>query len=103
VETGTLYTTSLRRSRSSILPHLTFPAHQPDSARRDASARADLLRQANNVREAIAICWEARIVPGDNGVTLQYSPAGTPATWRAVRTYEGTPPQSMTGSCAPKL
>jgi hypothetical protein len=32
VETGTLYTTSLQRSRSSILPHLTFPAHQPDSA-----------------------------------------------------------------------
>ena len=27
-----LYTTSLQRSRSSILPHLTFPAHQPDSA-----------------------------------------------------------------------
>ena len=26
------YTTSLQRSRSSILPHLTFPAHQPDSA-----------------------------------------------------------------------
>jgi hypothetical protein len=23
---------SLQRSRSSILPHLTFPAHQPDSA-----------------------------------------------------------------------
>ena len=32
METGTLYTTSLQRSRSSILPHLTFPAHQPDSA-----------------------------------------------------------------------
>ena len=29
-----LYTTSLQRSRSSILPHLTFPAHQPDSALR---------------------------------------------------------------------
>ena len=32
METGTLYTTNLQRSRSSILPHLTFPAHQPDSA-----------------------------------------------------------------------
>jgi hypothetical protein len=31
--TGTPYATSLQRSRSSILPHLTFPAHQPDSAR----------------------------------------------------------------------
>ena len=31
-ETATLDTTSLQRSRSSILPHLTFPAHQPDSA-----------------------------------------------------------------------
>jgi alkylation response protein AidB-like acyl-CoA dehydrogenase len=47
--------------------------HWPAQGRRDASARADLLRQAN-VREAIAICWEARIVLGDNGVTLQYSP-----------------------------
>ena len=48
--------------------------HWPAQGRRDASARADLLRQANNVREAIAICWEARIVLGDNDVTLQYSP-----------------------------
>ena len=39
METGTLYTTSLQRSRSSILPHLTFPAPQPDSALAKAAVR----------------------------------------------------------------
>jgi hypothetical protein len=50
VETGTLYTTSLQRSRSSILPHLTFPAHQPDSAPVADSIRASQLVQDGDVR-----------------------------------------------------
>ncbi|MGB9307188.1 MAG: hypothetical protein WCB92_26945 [Mycobacterium sp.] len=32
---------SLQRSRSSILPHFTFPAHQPDSALKMALWRRD--------------------------------------------------------------
>ena len=39
METGTLYTTSSQRSRSSILPHLTFPAHQPDMPARAEPGR----------------------------------------------------------------
>jgi len=44
----------------------------------------------NNVREAIAICREARTVLGGNGVTLQYSPGRHASNLESVRTYEGT-------------
>src|SRR6476469_7907273 len=44
----------------------------------------------NNVREAIAICREARTVLGGNGVTLQYSPGRPASNLESVRTYEGT-------------
>ena len=44
----------------------------------------------NNVREAIAICREARTVLGGNGVTLQYSPGRHASNLERVRTYEGT-------------
>ena len=37
----------------------------------------------NNVRDAIAICRTARTILGGNGITLDHSPRGTPATWRA--------------------
>jgi glutaryl-CoA dehydrogenase len=44
----------------------------------------------NNVREAIAICREARTVIGGNGVTLDYSPLRHASNLESVRTYEGT-------------
>ena len=44
----------------------------------------------NNVREAIAICREARTVLGGNGVTLEYSPGRHASNLESVRTYEGT-------------
>ena len=44
----------------------------------------------NNVREAIAICREARTVLGGNGMTLDHSPLRHAANLEAVRTYEGT-------------
>jgi glutaryl-CoA dehydrogenase len=44
----------------------------------------------NNVREAIAICREARTVLGGNGVTLEHSPARHADNLEGVRTYEGT-------------
>ncbi len=44
----------------------------------------------NNVREAIAICREARTVLGGNGVTLEHSPARHAGNLEGVRTYEGT-------------
>ena len=44
----------------------------------------------NNVREAIAICREARTVLGGNGVTLEYSPGRHANNLESVRTYEGT-------------
>jgi glutaryl-CoA dehydrogenase len=44
----------------------------------------------NNVREAIAICREARTVLGGNGVTLEHSPARHANNLEGVRTYEGT-------------
>jgi glutaryl-CoA dehydrogenase len=44
----------------------------------------------NNVREAIAICREARTVLGGNGVTLDYSPGRHANNLESVRTYEGT-------------
>jgi glutaryl-CoA dehydrogenase len=44
----------------------------------------------NNVREAIAICREARTVLGGNGVTLDYSPGRHASNLESVRTYEGT-------------
>lgn len=44
----------------------------------------------NNVREAIAICREARTVLGGNGVTLEHSPLRHASNLESVRTYEGT-------------
>jgi glutaryl-CoA dehydrogenase len=44
----------------------------------------------NNVREAIAICREARTILGGNGVTLEYSPGRHASNLESVRTYEGT-------------
>jgi glutaryl-CoA dehydrogenase len=44
----------------------------------------------NNVREAIAICREARTLLGGNGITLDYSPLRHASTLESVRTYEGT-------------
>jgi glutaryl-CoA dehydrogenase len=44
----------------------------------------------NNVREAIAICREARTVLGGNGVTVDYSPFRHASNLESVRTYEGT-------------
>jgi glutaryl-CoA dehydrogenase len=48
------------------------------------------LGKLNNVREAIAICREARTVLGGNGVTLDYSPGRHASNLESVRTYEGT-------------
>lgn len=44
----------------------------------------------NNVREAIAICREARTILGGNGVTTDYSPLRHANNLESVRTYEGT-------------
>ena len=44
----------------------------------------------NNVREAIAICREARTILGGNGITLDYSPLRHASNLESVRTYEGT-------------
>jgi glutaryl-CoA dehydrogenase len=44
----------------------------------------------NNVREAIAICREARTLLGGNGITLDYSPLRHASNLESVRTYEGT-------------
>ena len=44
----------------------------------------------NNVREAIAICREARTILGGNGITLDYSPLRHANNLECVRTYEGT-------------
>lgn len=44
----------------------------------------------NNVREAIAICREARTVLGGNGITLEHSPPRHATNLESVRTYEGT-------------
>jgi glutaryl-CoA dehydrogenase len=44
----------------------------------------------NNVREAIAICREARAMLGGNGITLDYSPMRHANNLESVRTYEGT-------------
>jgi len=69
VETGTLYTTSLQRSRSSILPHLTFPAHQPDSA---VLVETLLDRRADgDVLEAEAAIARLAAAPTDDGVAVR--------------------------------
>ncbi len=44
----------------------------------------------NNVREAIAICREARTILGGNGITLDYPPLRHANNLESVRTYEGT-------------
>ncbi|QDW31279.1 acyl-CoA dehydrogenase [Arthrobacter sp. KBS0702] len=61
----------------------------------------------NNVREAIAICREARTILGGNGITLDYSPLRHANNLESVRTYEGTDEvhtlilgQRITGSSA---
>jgi glutaryl-CoA dehydrogenase len=48
------------------------------------------LGKLNNVREAIAICREARTLLGGNGITLDYSPLRHANNLESVRTYEGT-------------
>ena len=48
------------------------------------------LGKLSNVREAIAICREARTIFGGNGVTLEYSPFRHANNLESVRTYEGT-------------
>lgn len=44
----------------------------------------------NNVREALAVCREARSILGGNGITLDYSPLRHANNLESVRTYEGT-------------
>lgn len=44
----------------------------------------------NNVREALAICHQARSILGGNGITLDYSPLRHANNLESVRTYEGT-------------
>jgi glutaryl-CoA dehydrogenase len=44
----------------------------------------------NSVREAIAICREARTLFGGNGITLEHSPLRHANNLESVRTYEGT-------------
>ena len=48
------------------------------------------LGKLNNVREAIAICRQARTILGGNGITLDYSPLRHANNLESVRTYEGT-------------
>lgn len=48
------------------------------------------LGKLNNVREAIAICREARTVLGGNGITLDHGPLRHANNLESVRTYEGT-------------
>jgi glutaryl-CoA dehydrogenase len=44
----------------------------------------------NNVREAIAICRQARTILGGNGITLDHAPLRHANNLESVRTYEGT-------------
>ena len=44
----------------------------------------------NNVRQALAICREAREMLGGNGITLDYGPLRHANNLESVRTYEGT-------------
>ena len=44
----------------------------------------------NNVREAIAICRQARTILGGNGITLEHAPLRHANNLESVRTYEGT-------------
>jgi glutaryl-CoA dehydrogenase len=44
----------------------------------------------NNVREAIAVCRQARTILGGNGITLEHSPFRHADNLESVRTYEGT-------------
>jgi glutaryl-CoA dehydrogenase len=48
------------------------------------------LGKLNNVREAIAICRQARTILGGNGSTLDHSPLRHANNLESVRTYEGT-------------
>ncbi|AMM20749.1 acyl-CoA dehydrogenase [Frondihabitans sp. PAMC 28766] len=44
----------------------------------------------NNVRQAIAICRQARTIFGGNGITLEHAPFRHADNLESVRTYEGT-------------
>ncbi|MFP5071604.1 acyl-CoA dehydrogenase family protein [Pseudonocardia nantongensis] len=48
------------------------------------------LGKLNNVREAIAVCRQARTVLGGNGITLEHSALRHANNLESVRTYEGT-------------
>lgn len=48
------------------------------------------LGKLNNVRDAIAVCRDARTVLGGNGITMDYSPLRHANNLESVRTYEGT-------------
>ena len=48
------------------------------------------LGKLNNVREAIEVARQARMVFGGNGVTMDHSPMRHMANLESVRTYEGT-------------
>lgn len=48
------------------------------------------LGKLNNVREAIAICRQARELLGGNGILLEHSPLRHADNLESVRTYEGT-------------
>jgi glutaryl-CoA dehydrogenase len=49
------------------------------------------LGKLNNVREALAICREARTILGANGITLEYPVIRHMNNLESVLTYEGTP------------
>ena len=48
------------------------------------------LGKLGNVRDAIAVCREARTVLGGNGITTEHSPLRHANNLESVRTYEGT-------------
>src|SRR5437764_7862602 len=48
------------------------------------------LGKLNNVREALAICREARTILGANGITLEYPVIRHMNNLESVLTYEGT-------------
>jgi glutaryl-CoA dehydrogenase len=80
--------------------HASGHPHQPSAKNPLSTGRlkdAGTLRpeqisfgKLDNVRDAIAICREARTVLGGDGVTLQYSPGRHSSNLESVRTDEGT-------------
>ena len=64
-----LDTTSLQRSRSSTLPHLTFPAHQPDNA---VLVETLLDRRADgDVAEAETVVEQLAAAPADDRLVIR--------------------------------